>query len=114
VPCDDRFSFSDLILTDTFTKDNIEYTLQIVGFVQDDSTDLTPIKGFVTRESNVTYADVYAKIVTACVQSECGPNEAFQAPPVCGCVCAVTDELCQARTPSLPAPRVLTSSSSIH
>ncbi|ELR13611.1 uncharacterized protein ACA1_037830 [Acanthamoeba castellanii str. Neff] len=97
VPCDDRFSFSDLVLTDTFTKDNIEYTLQIVGFVQDDSTDLTPIKGFVTRESNVTYADVYAKIVTACVQSECGPNEVFQAPPVCGCVCAVTDELCQAQ-----------------
>jgi hypothetical protein len=42
VACDDRFSFSDLVLTDTFTKDNIEYTLEIVGFVQDGSTD--PIK----------------------------------------------------------------------
>jgi hypothetical protein len=100
VACDDRFSFSDLVLTDTFTKDNIEYTLEIVGFVQDGSTD--PIKGFVTKESNVTYADVYAKIVTACIESKCGVNEVFQAPPVCGCVCAVTDALCQSQNNGNP------------
>jgi hypothetical protein len=97
VPCDDRFSFSDLVLNDTFTKDNIEYTLQIVGFVAANSTTLTPLKAFVTEESHVSQADIYALIVTACIQTECAVNYAFQSPPVCGCVCAVTDAGCQAQ-----------------
>ncbi len=46
VPCDDVFTFTDLVLTDSFMKDNIEYTLEIVGFIQNaqPNTTLTPIK----------------------------------------------------------------------
>lgn len=95
VPCDDQFAFSELTISDNFTRDNVEYTLEIVGFVQNSTVSLKPINGFVTKESTINFADVYARIVTACAISECGTNEVFQAPPVCGCVCAITDGYCR-------------------
>lgn len=51
-----------------------------------------------TEESTVNFADVYARIVTACVVTDCPENQAFMTPPVCGCVCVVSDMYCQEGT----------------
>jgi hypothetical protein len=92
-PCDDRFSFEDIQLTDSFIVNNTKYTLEIIGFLQ--PPDTVPIKKFVTEEKNTSRADVYARIITFCVDTECPPYTAFIPPPECACECILTDQICQ-------------------
>jgi hypothetical protein len=65
VICDDRFSFNTEVSTQaSFVYENVKYTLEIVGFMESDST--VAVKYFSTLETNASRADVYARLVTVC------------------------------------------------
>jgi len=93
-PCDDRFSFDAYVITKSFLSNNVRYTLQITGFIQEGGTE--PIAQFVTKEAAATTANVFAKIVTFCEEADCGPNEQFEAAPLCACQCVLTNKTCNA------------------
>jgi hypothetical protein len=90
--CDDRFSFDDVKISESFISQNVRYTLVITGFIQPGGTE--PINQFITEEGLVSTANVFAKIVTFCEAIECDVNFEFQFAPVCACVCILSNKTC--------------------
>lgn len=101
VPCDDRFSFDAYAITKSFVApNNVRYTLQITGFIQDAVGATEPLAQFVTKEKAVTRANVFARIVTFCEAKECKPNEVFEGSPKCDCTCILSNKTCKGIWPT--------------